>query len=45
MLGIDLRPGKGGPKSGGEQGGFFWHVYVGAVKAATDAGLINLRSR
>jgi hypothetical protein len=30
---VDLRPGKGGPKSGGEQGGFFWHVYVGAVKA------------
>lgn len=30
---VELRPGKGGPKSGGGPGGFFWHVYSGGVKA------------
>lgn len=30
---VELRPGKGSPKSGGGPGGFFWHVYSGGVKA------------
>lgn len=30
---VELRPGKGSPRSGGGPGGFFWHVYSGDVKA------------
>lgn len=30
---VELRPGKGGPRSGGGPGEFYWHVFIGDSRA------------